>query len=220
MGVQQQIDQLHRWSQDLTMAKKENNRLLNELENAQEAQRKSTVDAQDTLAQYEAYKKEVEAQLSHERERAANFERDLRASRLQVEELEKNPPVSAVDRDALIIQLRKDLERRARSVDNALRLQKIAEDRCKLTQQRLNEEIERQRNLAGHMRNTLDHMVRQMPRGFRSTSLIRASRISRQRSRRNRRCRPTSGPARETSPRSAAMSTLLSSISRCHAAPL
>jgi len=66
--------------------------------------------------------------------------------------------VSALDRDALIIQLRKDLERRARSVDNALRLQKIAEDRCKLTQQRLNEEIERQRNLAGHMRNTLDHM--------------------------------------------------------------
>jgi len=104
--------------------------------------------------QLEQYTKGLEAQLTGHISRADAAAKDLSEAQAELQELRAKEP--SVDPEELIL-MRKDLERRARTVDNSLRLQEIAEKRCKLLQQRLQEEMDRQRGLAGHMRNTLEH---------------------------------------------------------------
>lgn len=88
----------------------------------------------------------------------AHLQKSLEEARSQVRSPRspRRPRSGTVESDVLD-RLRKDLERRARTVDNALRLQEVAEKRCEMIQQRLNTEMERQRGLAGHMRETLEH---------------------------------------------------------------
>merc|ERR1711900_80708 len=71
--------------------------------------------------------------------RADAASKDLSEAQAELEELRAKEP--SVDPEEIIL-MRKDLERRARAVDNSLRLQ---------------EKMDRQRGLAGHMRNTLEH---------------------------------------------------------------
>merc|ERR1711900_120729 len=111
----------------------------------------------EQAAQAERMSKEF-ARLTEAKSEIAQLRKDL--DKKPADAIEAAQAYLAPDESEEISLLRMDLERRARTIDNALRLQKLAEEGWIECQQRLEYEAERRRRVEAMMRDLLKKVQR------------------------------------------------------------